>query len=56
MATNYVRARYQEIYDFGTQAGKTTILGVHSPTGNKVQEMLGGFFRQFRKYRWAVTG
>lgn len=53
MATNYVKARYQEIYDFGTQAGKTTILGVHSPTGNKVQEMLGGFFRQFRKYRYS---
>ncbi len=53
MATNYVKARYQEIYDFGTQAGKTTILGVHSPTGNKVQAMLGGFFRQFRKYRYS---
>ncbi|AIK28867.1 Cap protein [Porcine associated porprismacovirus 5] len=52
MATNYVTAKYQEIYDLGTQAGKTTILGIHTPDGGNVYNMLSGFFDQFRKYRY----
>lgn len=52
MATNYVTAKYQEIYDLGTQAGKTTILGIHTPYGGNVYNMLSGFFDQFRKYRY----
>lgn len=52
MATNYVTAKYQEIYDFGTQAGKTTILGIHTPDDGNVYNMLSGFFDQFRKYKY----
>ncbi len=52
MATNYVTAKYQEIYDLGTQAGKTTILGIHTPDDGNVYNMLSGFFDQFRKYRY----
>lgn len=52
MATNYVTAKYQEIYDLGTQAGKTTILGIHTPYAGSVYNMLSGFFDQFRKYRY----
>lgn len=53
MATNYVTAKYQEIYDFGTQAGKTTILGIHTPDDGNVYNMLSGFFDQFRKYKYS---
>nr|QCC72738.1 capsid protein [Cressdnaviricota sp.] len=52
MATNYVTAKYQEIYDLGTQAGKTTILGIHTPDDGNVYNMLSGFFDQFRKYKY----
>nr|QRV62029.1 capsid protein [ssDNA virus sp.] len=52
MATNYVTAKYQEIYDMGTQAGKTTILGIHTPDDGNVYNMLSGFFDQFRKFRY----
>ena len=52
MATNHVTAKYQEIYDLGTQAGKTTILGIHTPDDGNVYNMLSGFFDQFRKYRY----
>ena len=52
MATNYVKAKFQEIYDMGTVSGRTTILGIHTPQGVHVQNLLGGFFRQFRKFRY----
>lgn len=53
MATNLVKAKFQEIYDFGTVSGRTTILGIHTPQGYRVQKLLGGFFRQFRKVKYA---
>nr|QBP37074.1 capsid protein [Porcine associated porprismacovirus] len=53
MATNFVKAKFQEIYDMGTVSGKTTILGIHTPQGDRVQKLLGGFFRQFRKFRYS---
>lgn len=52
MATNFVKAKFQEIYDMGTVSGRTTILGIHTPQGDRVQKLLGGFFRQFRKFRY----
>lgn len=36
----------------GTVSGRTTILGIHTPQGDRVQKLLGGFFRQFRKFRY----
>ena len=32
MATNFAKASYDEIYDFGTVAGKTTVIGIHTPS------------------------
>lgn len=59
MATNFAKASYDEIYDFGTVAGKTTVIGIHTPSlssgGTAVgpRQMLSGFFTQFRKFRYA---
>nr|QCC72716.1 capsid protein [Cressdnaviricota sp.] len=53
MATNFVKAKFQEIYDMGTVSGRTTILGIHTPQGDRVQKLLGGFFRQFRKFKYS---
>lgn len=59
MATNFAKASYDEIYDFGTVAGKTTVIGIHTPSlssgGTAVgpRQMLSGFFSQFRKFRYA---
>lgn len=53
MATNYVKAKFQEIYDMGTVSGRTTILAIHTPQGDRVQKLLGGFFRQFRKFKYS---
>lgn len=53
MATNYAKATYTEIYDFGTKAGQVTVVGIHTPTGSKPVSMLNGFFSQFRKFKYA---
>ena len=52
-ATNFARASYQEVYDIMTKDGKVSIFGFHTPTGAAPYRMLSGFFRQFRKYRYA---
>lgn len=52
MATNYVSAKYSEIVDLQTNTNKTTIIGIHTPTGSKPRLKLGGFFNQFRKFRY----
>lgn len=53
MATNYVRASFQEIYDFNTKPGSATIVGVHTPISTRVHQYLHGFFEQFKKFRYA---
>lgn len=52
MATNYVKATYSEVYDFGTKAGQVTVVGIHTPVGTRPSNMLYGFFTQFRKFRY----
>lgn len=52
MATNFATAKYQEIYDINTVSNEITVIGVHTPAGPKPQQMLAGFFTQFRKYRY----
>lgn len=52
MATNYAKASYTEVYDFGTKAGQVTVVGIHTPQGTKPSTMLGGFFSQFRKFKY----
>nr|WCD56389.1 MAG: capsid protein [Smacoviridae sp.] len=52
MATNFVKAQYNEVYDLGTKDGRLTIIGIHTPVGQAPRKMLSGFFDQFRKYRY----
>ncbi|UUF87238.1 cap protein [Human associated porprismacovirus 1] len=53
MATNRAYASFQEIYDFHTEVGNTTLIEVHTPISDLPQRMLNGFFIQFRKFRYA---
>ncbi len=60
MATNYAKASYSEIYDFGTKSGQCTIMGIHTPSVeagvvNRATpyQMLSGFFKQFRKFKYS---
>ena len=59
MATNYAKASYDEVYDFGTKSGQVTVIGIHTPSVeagvvNRATpyQMLSGFFNQFRKFRY----
>lgn len=59
MATNYAKASYDEVYDFGTKSGQVTVIGIHTPSVeagvvNRATpyQMLSGFFTQFRKFRY----
>jgi len=52
MATNFVKASYNEIYDLSTQAGDVTTLKFHAPQGTLPQQYLRGFWTQFKKYRY----
>lgn len=51
-ASNYVRASYSEVYDMHTEVGKTTLIGIHTPITNRWQSYLGGFCKQFKKFRY----
>lgn len=53
MATNYAKASYTEIYDVQTAPSCPTVLGVHTPNIANPYRMLGGFFKQFAKFRYA---
>lgn len=50
MSTNYVTAKYQEIYDVNTRSNEVSVIGIHTPTGSKPRQMLAGHFLQYRKY------
>lgn len=52
MSTNKAFAKYQEIYDVNTVSNKVSVIAIHTPTGAKPRKMLGGFFTQFRKYKY----
>lgn len=52
MATNFATATYNEIVDMQTINGKTTIIGIHTPQGERVRSYLRGFFDQFRFFRY----
>lgn len=53
MSTNYAKAKYQEIYDINTVSNSVSVIGIHTPVGNKPRQMLAGFFTQFRKYKYS---
>lgn len=50
--TNFVKATYTEIIDLQTVNGKTSIIGIHTPTGSGPYNKLRGLFTQFRKYKY----
>lgn len=50
--TNYAKATYTEIIDLQTVNGKSSIIGIHTPTGLGPYMKLRGFFTQFRKYKY----
>lgn len=52
MSTNYAKAHYTEIIDLQTVPGKTSLVGIHTPTGLNPYRKLRGYFNQFRKYRY----
>lgn len=52
MATNFVTASYQEVYDLSNQAGEVSVLGIRTPNSGTPQKLLSGFFSQFRKFRY----
>lgn len=52
MATNYVTASFQEIYDVSTKPGSATIIGIHTPVTNRVHNYLHGYFEQYRKFKY----
>ena len=52
MATNSVFASFSEVYDLHTEVNKPTVIGVHTPQQNIVQQMLRGFFMQYRKFKY----
>lgn len=52
IATNYVTATYQEIYDLNTREGKLSIIGIHTPTTIRPVAKLQGFFAQYKKFRY----
>lgn len=53
MVTNYIKgASYKEIYDLHTDSESTSILTVHSPITNLPRQMLGGFFKQYRRFKY----
>lgn len=52
MATNFVSASIQEVYDLQTQDSYQSLLKIHAPTGGNIQRRLHGFFTQFKQYRY----
>lgn len=52
MATNYAHATYTEVIDLQTTADKISIIGIHTPVGDKPYRRLRGFFKQFRKFKY----
>lgn len=52
MSTNFVKAKYQEIYDVNTVSSSVSVIGIHTPVGNKPRQMLAGHFLQYRKYKY----
>lgn len=53
MVTNYIKnATYKEIYDIHTDTESTSILTIHTPISKMPREMLEGFFKQYRRFKY----
>lgn len=47
-----IHATYSEIIDLQTVSGKTTIIGIHTPQGDRPVRRLSGLFKNFLQYRY----
>lgn len=52
MTTQFVKAKYTELYDISTDIGKNVHYKIHTPTGTSHMRKLGGFFKQFGEYHY----
>lgn len=52
MATQKAYASYQEITDLHTESDKVSVIGIHTPQGDTPRKMFGGFFDQFKKFKY----
>lgn len=52
MATQKAFASYQEIMDLHTESDTVTAIGIHTPQGDTPRKMFGGFFDQFKKFKY----
>lgn len=52
MTTQKAFASYQEIIDLHTESDKVSVIGLHTPQGDTPRKMFGGFFDQFKKFKY----
>nr|WCR62155.1 MAG: capsid protein [Smacoviridae sp.] len=52
MTTQFARASYQEIIDLHTESDTVSVIGIHTPQGDTPRKMFGGFFDQFKKFKY----
>lgn len=52
MATQKAYASYSEIVDLHTESDTVTAIGIHTPQGDTPRKMFGGFFDQFKKFKY----
>lgn len=52
MTTQFAKASYQEIIDLHTESDKVSVIGIHTPTSSTPRKMFGGFFDQFKKFKY----
>ncbi|AXB22595.1 capsid protein [Alces alces faeces associated smacovirus MP78] len=52
MTTNKAFASYHEIIDLHTESDKVGVIGIHTPTDYTPHRMFGGYFKQFKKFKY----
>lgn len=52
MTTQFASAHYQEIVDLHTESDTVSVIGIHTPQGDTPRKMFGGFFDQFKKFKY----
>lgn len=52
MTTQFAKASYQEIIDLHTEEDTVSVIGIHTPQGDTPRKMFGGFFDQFKKFKY----
>lgn len=52
MTTQKAFASYQEIIDLHTESNRVSVIGIHTPSTSTPRKMFGGFFDQFKKFKY----